>query len=222
MKWKSESGNTYLKFIFNNSLLVFGLLILFIVLLAVFFSNNPQVVKTDNGYELAKGNLLSQYGLLGIFIGELVANATILFPMPFDAVVLLAGAAPPVLGLGRNLFSIILIGLFAGLGSALGECTAYVMGATGFDSISRLSKKNFKILWQFRDRISSSGPIVIFLAALVPFPFDVVGLAAGMMKYDFILFFSAAFAGKTVRCILIALAGYYGLQLLSSFFLAAA
>ena len=54
---------------------------------------------------------------------------------------------------------------------------------------------------------------MIFLAALFPFPFDIVGMMSGAAKYSLKKFFIATFLGKCLKCLLIAYAGYFVLPL---------
>ena len=69
--------------------------------------------------------LLEQYGLAGIFVGSLVSNATILFPVPFAIVVFGIGLASTSIWYGAQ------VALAAGIGSAIGEMTSYFMGYLG-------------------------------------------------------------------------------------------
>ncbi len=210
------------EFIRKNILFVFAAIILLIIFLILFFINNPQFVQTENGFELTEGSIISQYGLLGLLIGEALANATVFLPMPFDIIIVIVGSAPSLLGLENTLLSILAIGLFAGIGSAFGESTSYILGATGVESVKKLSRKEFRRLAEFKKKINKSGMIVIFLASFTPFPFDVVGIAAGMIKYNFSRFFAAMLLGKIIRCLLLAAAGFYGgslLAIVSSIFL---
>ena len=61
--------------------------------------------------------------------------------------------------------------------------------------------------------------LIIALGSMTPFPFDLIGIAAGLMKYDPRKFFVAAMVGKWVRYILIAFAGSFGIAIIKSWFL---
>jgi membrane protein DedA with SNARE-associated domain len=50
--------------------------------------------------------------------------------------------------------------------------------------------------------------VIIPLAAFIPFPFDVIGISAGIGNYDIKKFFVATLIGRVLRCMLIAYAGY--------------
>jgi membrane protein YqaA with SNARE-associated domain len=210
MKKEMPEGNNYTDLLQKHAVPVFIALAAAIITLILFFITNPEAIDY----------MVSHYGLLGLLAGEILANATIFLPLPFDAVVVVISATPNIIGLERTPLNIILIAVFAGLGSAIGECTSYFLGAAGVDVVRRLSRKEFVRLGQFRKKIKKSGAAVIFLAAATPFPFDVVGVAAGMVKYDLRMFFIAILSGKILRCLVLAFAGFYGMEFIYSLFLA--
>ena len=61
------------------------------------------------------------YGYPGIFVINLLGNATVALPAPSLAIVSVAG----------SVLNPYLVGLFAGAGSALGELTGYLAGYSG-------------------------------------------------------------------------------------------
>ncbi|MCR4369380.1 MAG: VTT domain-containing protein, partial [archaeon] len=67
--------------------------------------------------------------------------------------------------------------------------------------------------------LGSKGMIFVFFGAMTPFPFDIIGIAAGLVKYDPKKFFVAALLGKVTRYIILGVAGFYGLEILQNFFL---
>ncbi|MFH1588350.1 MAG: VTT domain-containing protein [Candidatus Diapherotrites archaeon] len=156
--------------------------------------------------------LISSYGYLGIFIASILANATIILPLPLDAVIfVLAGA------LG-SIESALFLGFIVGFGSAIGEMSAYILGLMGIKAVEKIIKKEIQKMEEIQKQLKSSGMIFIFLGALTPFPFDLIGIAAGVIRYDPKKFFFAAALGKILRYVIIALAGMYGLDLIKYVF----
>ena len=136
---------------------------------------------------------LSLYGYPGIFLINLVGNATIILPAPAFAAVFAAGGA----------LNPIFLGVFAGLGSALGEMTGYLAGIGGRSVI-----ENRKLYDRLEAWMRKVGMFAIFLMAVIPNPvFDVGGMVAGALRMPVPRFLLACWAGKTVRMILIALIG---------------
>lgn len=154
--------------------------------------------------------LVGAYGLVGIFLASIIGNATILFPLPID---LLVFGVCAVSGSWVNALG---IGIITGIGAAIGEMTSYIFGLLGISAAELARRREFGRLEDIRNRIRRSGMVFIALAAFTPFPFDLVGIAAGLVKYPPKRFFIAALAGKLPRYILIALAGFYGWGFVSS------
>ncbi len=146
-------------------------------------------------------SLVLAWGYLGLFIVELVGSMSIFFPVPGFAVNFLLGGMP-----GFNPW---LVGIVAGTGSAIGEMTSYLIGAGGREV---LENKYQKKLERARKWIEKHGAfIVIIIFASTPLPFDIVGLLAGMIRYDIKKFFLATLIGKLIAGIVLAWAGYYSI-----------
>jgi len=151
-----------------------------------------------------------QYGLLGIFFVATALNASVLLPLPFD-IIFIAIA-------GLRLFDPVLLGIAAGAGAALGEMAGYAAGYFGSRVIEKFSPVQMKMIFDFKKRIKDLGTVFVFLGALIPFPFDFIGIAAGLIKFDWKRFFIAVLCGRIIRYILIAVAIYYGLEAIQGFF----
>jgi membrane protein YqaA with SNARE-associated domain len=133
------------------------------------------------------------YGYPAVFVISLIGNATIILPTPSMAVVFgLGGALNPVL-----------VGIIAGLGSALGELTGYLAGVGG-----RVVIEDQKLYDRIEKWMRKHGVLVIFVLGLVPNPaFDVGGMIAGALKMPVWQFVLAAWAGKGLRLVIFALGG---------------
>jgi membrane protein DedA with SNARE-associated domain len=156
--------------------------------------------------------LVVDYGLLGVFLASIVLNASIIFPLPADALIFAAGAASA----GTALFSPLAVGVFAGLGSAIGEMTSYLAGL-GLN-LAAINKRKIKGFQQVQDLFNKYGFWGIAFVTFTPLPTDVAGLIAGAVRYDATKFFLAVLAGKLPRCIIVAYAGQIGMTAVLSFF----
>jgi len=185
------------------------LMILFIYLAYSYVSANYQNFTPEN-----VNKVLQTYGLLGIFIAAIIANATLFFPVPLDVAIFFLGQ----FDIGFGIVSPLALGFFAGLGSAIGEMSGYIVGTLGIRSLEKLKKSELKQIDRLQRKINKYGFSVIALAALTPFPFDLVGIAAGLIKFNPKHFFFACSVGKIVRYVLIAYAGMFSVKALAWFF----
>lgn len=143
--------------------------------------------------------LISQWGYLGILFVQLISSSTILLPLPGIAVVFVYG----------TILNPLIVGLFAAVGSALGELTGYAVGYGGHRLIINRDRKVAK---KVRSLLHKHNPFfVIMFFSVIPFPFDIVGVVCGLSKYDVRKFVLAAFAGNWIKLSVIALAGFHGL-----------
>ena len=164
------------------------------------------------GFEAFLASLVQTYGLPGFFLASLIANATIIFPLPIE--ILIFTSAPLFNFNNLGVFSPLLLGLFAGVGAGLGECTGYLLGKASSVGLEKFDKPHMRKILGMTKTIKEKGAPIIFLGALLPLGFDVIGIAAGLISYDFRKFAALAISGKTIRYIAIAYAGYYSVTLL--------
>ncbi|MEM0359965.1 MAG: VTT domain-containing protein [Candidatus Diapherotrites archaeon] len=148
--------------------------------------------------------LLKTFGLPGLFVAAIIANSTIVLPLPLDFIVFPLGEVD-FYGLG--FFSPVAVGIAVGFGAAIGELSGYFFGFMGAKGIEKLKHIEMKRLAYVKGLVYKYGAMVIFFFALVPSVFDFVGISAGLIKFDVRKFFLACAAGKITRYILI---GYFG------------
>jgi len=156
-----------------------------------------------------------QFGLPGLFFASIIANATIFLPVPIDFVVFLFGKAD-LYGLG--VFTPLAMALVVALGAAIGEFSGYLIGLFGVKSVEKMKREEIKQIVKKENEINKYGGLVVFFGALTPFPFDMIGIASGLIKFDAHKFFIACFLGKLLRYIIIAYAGMYSIDYLLGFF----
>jgi membrane protein YqaA with SNARE-associated domain len=139
---------------------------------------------------------LGNYAVLGVFLITLIANATVIVPVPYPAVI--AGVAAG----SDNLVLVILAGA---LGSVLGESVAFFVGRSGRGAVEdtrfyRWVQRQMRHPWR--------AFAVLFGLAAPPNPaFDVAGLAAGALGLPYWMFFTAVLLGRMIRIAVFVLVG---------------
>ena len=142
---------------------------------------------------------LGNWGYLGAFLIGLIANATVILPMP--GLLLLFP-----LGITFNPF---LIALAGAAGGAIGELAGYMLGYGGHTFV-----RNYELFLKVEKWMGRRGVLTVFLFALVPFlPIDIVGIVAGAVKFPVWKFLAACFSGKAVLYIVLTLASAWGWNL---------
>jgi uncharacterized membrane protein YdjX (TVP38/TMEM64 family) len=91
--------------------------------------------------------------------------------------------------------------------------TAYVVGVGG-----RGLMENRRLYDRLVEWLRKWGVMIIFLFALTPLPFDLLGIVAGVLRFPLWKFFLACWLGKTALNIIIAYAGFYGWEFVWSYF----
>lgn len=130
---------------------------------------------------------IGSWGYAGAFLISLVASASIILPIP---------GLPIAMGMGLALNPIIL-GVVTGVGSAIGEFSGYVAGASGRALVGPNQIQHYERFerWTYR-----YGPFAIFFVALLPLPlFDLAGIAAGAIRLPIWQFFLATALGKSLK-----------------------
>jgi membrane protein DedA with SNARE-associated domain len=146
--------------------------------------------------------LIVQFSYIAIFFVSLISTSTIFIPFPIYIIIFFAA------GLGLNP---LIVGITAGLGSAFGELTGYLIGVGGAKIIEEKRKKKLRLTEVFTRLFKRFGFLIVVIAAFIPFPFDAIGILAGVSKYDIKKFLLATSIGKIIKCLLIAYAGYIGI-----------
>lgn len=136
---------------------------------------------------------MGDYGYLGVFVVTLLATGALVVPVPYLALILVAG----------TFLDPVLVALVAGSAAALGELTGYLVGYSGRSLMPKTG-------WYPRVErgVRRFGAPIIFVAAVVPNPFfDAVGAIAGATRMPVWRFVLVCFAGKALRFLLLALLG---------------
>jgi len=143
---------------------------------------------------------VNKWGYLGIFFISLISSASILFPIPNFILIFTLGST-------LNPF---LVGLFAAIGSTIGETTGYLLGLGGKEI---LEDKYSKQLEKIKKMFKKYGSVIwIIIVSATPLPDDIIGVFCGVIRYDFKKYFIATFIGKLILSLILSYAGYYSLN----------
>ena len=139
---------------------------------------------------------LEAYGYLGAFLISLTLNATVILP---------AGNFLIISAFGAALSSATLVGLAGGTGATIGEITSYIAGYSG-----RGIAERSKLYGKVEDWVRRWGTMTIFIFSLVPFVFDLAGIAAGILRFPLWKFLLVCWLGRTILYIVFAVGGAWG------------
>jgi membrane protein YqaA with SNARE-associated domain len=148
-----------------------------------------------------------QYGYFGIFLISLFGAISVFVPIPYSVVIFILG--------GLQIFNPLLIAVAAGLGSAIGEFSGYLIGVGGRKVISDKYKKKMDFLTKL---FKKYGSITIFVFALTPLPDDLLFIPLGVMRYSLLRAFIPALLGKFVSNLIIAYSGRLSLEIVKNIF----
>lgn len=142
---------------------------------------------------------LKTYGYLGAFLISITFNATLILP---------AGNMLILVALGATMPSPVIVGLVGGAGATIGEITGYVAGRSGRGLVAKSRMYSRVEGW-----VQKWGWLTIFLFSVVPFVFDLVGIAAGALRYPFWRFFIFCWLGRTLLYVVVVTVAAYGLKI---------
>jgi len=164
------------------------LALIFVVGLTIFLYINRENVRQLEGL-----------GYPGIFLVSLLANATLILPVPG---VLFTSAMGAV-------FNPFWVAVAAGTGAAIGELSGYLAGFSGQGIIERTQWSD-----RFEQWMRKYGPVTILVLSFVPNPiFDVAGITAGILKMPLWQFLLFSWIGKVLKMLLFSYGGSFVLNL---------
>ena len=147
---------------------------------------------------------LTQAGYGGVALASLVASAGLIIPVPALGAVCAASV----------FLNPALLGLVAGTSESVGELTGYFLGYSGRDMVRRS-----RLYRRLEPLVRRRGWLPLFLVSLVPNPiFDIIGIAAGALRYPLWGFLGVVWVGKTLKFMIFAYACRYSLAWLTEVF----
>ncbi len=123
-----------------------------------------------------------KFGYPGVLVFNLVGPGALLIPS---------------LALYMNVY---VLAIVSALGMAVNDSISWWVGKNGDVLLPRGDKviRAEKVLQKY-------GPWGLFFWALIPFPYDVIGVIAGYMEIKFWAFFIPTFAGRLIRFLILGL-----------------
>lgn len=101
----------------------------------------------------------------------------------------------------------LLVGVVAGVGETIGETSGYALGYGGGSVVERHRAYPKVKRW-----MEERGALVIFAVSVIPNPvFDVVGVAAGAVRYPVVRFFGIVLLGKVLKGVMVAYTCDFGI-----------
>ena len=147
---------------------------------------------------------LTQAGYGGVALASLIASAGLIIPVPALGAVCAASI----------FLNPALLGLVAGTSESVGELTGYFLGYSGRDMVRRS-----RLYRRLEPLVRRRGWLPLFLVSLVPNPiFDIIGIAAGTLRYPLWGFLGVVWVGKTLKFMIFAYACRYSLAWLTEVF----
>ncbi|MBN2048171.1 MAG: VTT domain-containing protein [Anaerolineaceae bacterium] len=133
------------------------------------------------------------YAYPAIFLVSIVANATIVIPIPGVALTALFG----------SVFNPIGVAIAAGLGASFGELSGYLAGFSGQEVIERTKWGD-----RLQEWMEKYGEWTVLVLAFIPNPlFDMAGMSAGALKMPVQKFLVWCALGKILKMLVFAYAG---------------
>jgi len=145
---------------------------------------------------------LQTYGYPGIFLFSILANATILVPVPGVVFTSAMGA----------IFNPFWVSIAAGAGAAIGELSGYMAGFSGRAVVENSERYERVVKW-----MRKYGDVTILVLAFIPNPlFDLAGMVAGVLKMPVWKFLVYCVIGKILKMMMFAYAGDWVMNLIKS------
>jgi uncharacterized membrane protein YdjX (TVP38/TMEM64 family) len=133
------------------------------------------------------------FGYPGIFFLSILANATVIIPLPGVIITSAMGA----------IFNPFWVAIAAGAGAAIGEMTGYLAGFSGQAVIERVD-------WHVKLEgwMRKYGDVTVLVLAFIPNPlFDMAGITAGALKMPWYRFLIWCALGKILKMMMFAYGG---------------
>lgn len=163
-----------------------GVLLLTVVILLAIVGHKKDFYQFEN------------LGYVGLFLLNVLSNATVLIPLPSIIAVFIGGA----------LWNPFLVGVISGIGNAVGELVGFFLGYGGRGILNHLDGNQKTWLEKVETWFRRSGFITIFITSAIPLPFfDIVGIVSGTLNYPVWKFFIATAMGRILRNIILAWSG---------------
>jgi membrane protein DedA with SNARE-associated domain len=144
---------------------------------------------------------IAHWGYIGCFVISVLSNGTFMIFPGFGIVLTftLGGVLNPAI-----------VGAVAGIGEAIGAIGAYF---TGYAGRGLVRDNNSGLYLRLSNIVERHGSKAIFFVSAVLSPFFYpFAVFLGMLRFGWVRFFFATWAGRTVKSMALAYLGYFGLN----------
>ncbi|HSO11939.1 MAG TPA: DedA family protein [Anaerolineales bacterium] len=153
--------------------------------------------------------IFDQFGWLGVFGLMIFENATGITP---SEIILAFAGWMLIERHGIQPTFILLAGVYAGLGSAIGASITYWVARLGgrplIDKFTKLLRIDLHYIERIEEQVMKWGAGIVLFGRVLPGIRTLVSIPAGLVRIPFPKFFVATFLGAYVWCTLLIGAGY--------------
>ncbi len=167
-KWLTEDKEKL------GSIIFLSLFIILIIVLAALNLNLGEIMSNIIDWFYDKLTIWGIY--LGVFLISIFGNFTVIFPVPYTLALIAVAQEDYILW-----YHILIMGLFAGAGAALGETSAWLLGKASKNVIKDGMEKQVARAQKWIDK--GIAPIMILLFAATPLPDDAILIFIGLLGY---------------------------------------
>ena len=172
-----------------GSIIFLALFAIVIIILAIFSKNMGEIMQNIISFFEEKLTIVGIY--IGVFVISIFGNFTIIFPVPYTFA-LVAIATRDGIGIPE----ILIMGLCAGAGAALGETSAWLLGKASKNVVEDGMEKQVARAQKWIDK--GLAPIIILLFAATPLPDDAILVFIGLLGYALWKTIIWCFLGKII------------------------
>ncbi|NDJ77583.1 MAG: hypothetical protein GYB65_15135 [Chloroflexi bacterium] len=123
-------------------------------------------------------NLVARYGLVGVFIGAIIAQSTVVISVPYTLLVL------TVILVRDDVGYLLALSAVAGVGTALGEMFAYTVASNVAHQFDNLSKSGlFRWVRRMANEHPQSAPLIVFGGTASPLPDTLLIVPLAVVNY---------------------------------------
>lgn len=157
----------------------------------------------------------SRYSLIGVLVISIVACSPLsvtAIPIPYLLVIF---TLPGILAETWGLLAPVWVGITGAVGATMGQTPTFLIGYSSRDIsekfLSRISKRAYDKAFTW---INKYGSAVVFAVSAIPNPVHLpVTVALGAAKFSPRSWVVLSLAGNLAKCMIIAFAGYFGLDI---------
>ena len=145
---------------------------------------------------------ITHWGYLGCFIVNMLASGTFVMPGAGLLITFTLG--------GSGVLNPAIVGAVAGIAEAMGAAGAYF---TGYSGRGLFRGSDSTLYTRFYNILHRHGSKAVFLVASIINPiYYTFAVFIGMIRFGFTRFFLATWAGRTIKNMILAYLGYFGLR----------